>query len=132
MWKGLADSKKTKRLSKDKTKKQLLESIIINEAVESEELNKKAEEIQESEEVAKVIKQHDDIIKTKKNRIISIAYYQRKVFKRFNEKEKFVKLVNQLGIHKNSIFKTNVFKLCERHPKLLRSSLGLRFFKNYQ
>ena len=132
MWKGLADSKKTKRLSKDKTKKQLLESIIINEAVESEELNKKAEKIQESEEVAKVIKQHDDIIKTKKNRIISIAYYQRKVFKRFNEKEKFVKLVNQLGIHKNSIFKTNVFKLCERHPKLLRSSLGLRFFKNYQ
>ena len=110
----------------------MLESIIINEAVESEELNKKAEEIQESEEVAKVIKQHDDIIKTKKNRIISIAYYQRKVFKRFNEKEKFVKLVNQLGIHKNSIFKTNVFKLCERHPKLLRSSLGLRFFKNYQ
>ena len=56
MWKGVADSKKTKRLSKDKTKKQLLESIIINEAVESEELNKKAEEIQESEEVAKVIK----------------------------------------------------------------------------
>ena len=110
----------------------MLESIIINEAVESEELNKKAEEIQESEEVAKVIKQHDDIIKTKKNRIISITYYQRKVFKRFNEKEKFVKLVNQLGIHKNSIFKTNVFKLCERHPKLLRSSLGLRFFKNYQ
>ena len=128
----MADSKKTKRLSKNKTRKQLLESIIINEAVESEELNKKAEEIQESEEVAKVIKQHDDIIKTKKNRIISIAYYQRKVFKRFSEKEKFVKLVNQLGIHKNSIFKTNVFKLCERHPKLLRSSLGLRFFKNYQ
>ena len=75
MWKGVADSKKTKRLSKDKTKKQLLESIIINEAVESEELNKKAEEMQESEEAAKVIKQYEDIIKTKKNGIISIAYY---------------------------------------------------------
>ena len=71
----MADSKKTKRLSKDKTKKQLLESIIINEAVESEELNKKAEEMQESEEAAKVIKQYEDIIKTKKNGIISIAYY---------------------------------------------------------
>ena len=76
VWKGVADSKKTKRLSKDKTKKQLLESIIINEAVESEELNKKAEEMQESEEAAKVIKQYEDIIKTKKNGIISIAYYQ--------------------------------------------------------
>ena len=71
----MADSKKTKRLSKDKTKKQLLESIIINEAVESEELNKKAEEMQESEEAAKVIKQYEDIIKTKKNGIISVAYY---------------------------------------------------------
>ena len=23
------------------------------------------------------------------------------------------------------------FKLCEKHPKLLRSSIGLGFFKNY-
>ena len=40
-------SKKTKQLSKEEIKKQLLESIIINEVVESEELNKKAEELQE-------------------------------------------------------------------------------------
>ena len=51
MWKGAADGKKTKRLSKEEIKKQLLESIIINQVVEPEELNKKAEEIQESEEV---------------------------------------------------------------------------------
>ena len=31
--------------------------------------------MQESEEAAKVIKQYEDIIKTKKNGIISIAYY---------------------------------------------------------
>ena len=55
MWKGAADRKKTKRLSKDEIKKQLLESIIINEVVESEESNKKVEEIQE--EAAEVIKQ---------------------------------------------------------------------------
>ena len=47
MWKGATDSKKTKQLSKNEIKKQLLESIIINEVVESEELNKKAEELQE-------------------------------------------------------------------------------------
>ena len=55
VWKGAADSKKTKWLSKDKIKKQFLESIIINEVAESEELNKKVEEIQESEEVAEGI-----------------------------------------------------------------------------
>ena len=58
MWKGAADSKKTKRLSKTEIKKQLLESI-INKVVESEELNKKAEEIQESQEKAEVIKQYE-------------------------------------------------------------------------
>ena len=110
----------------------MLESIIINEVVEFEELNKKTEEIQEPEEAAKVIEQYECIIKTKKNRIISITYNQKKVFKRFKEKEKFIKQVSQLGVHKNTIiFKINVFKLCERYPKLLRSSIGLGFFKNY-
>ena len=120
MWKGAADSKDTKRLSKNEIKKELLESIIINEVVESAELNKKAEEIAEVINISL------------KRRSISIAYYQGKVFKRFKEKEKFIKLVSQLGIHKKTfIFKINVFKLCERYPKLLRSSIGLGFFKNY-
>ena len=43
VWKGAADSKKTKRLSKDEIKKQLLESIVVNEDVESEKLNREAE-----------------------------------------------------------------------------------------
>ena len=129
MWKGAADSKKTKRLSKEEIKKQLLESMIIDEVVESEELNKEAEEIQKPEEAAEVIKQYEYIIKTKKEGIRSIEYYQGKVFKRFKEKKKFIKLVSQLGIHKNTIiFNINVFKLCERYPKLLRSSIGLGFF----
>ena len=70
----------------------MLESIIINEVVEPEEWNKKAEEIQKSEEAAEVIKQFEYIIKTKKKGIISIAYYQRKVFKRFKEKESLLNL----------------------------------------
>ena len=129
MWKGVADSKKTKRLSKEEIKQQLLESMIIDEVVVSEELNKEAEEIQKPEEAAEVIKQYEYIIKTKKEGIRSIEYYQGKVFKRFKEKKKFIKLVSQLGIHKNTIiFNINVFKLCERYPKLLRSSIGLGFF----
>ena len=125
----MADSKKTKRLSKEEIKQQLLESMIINEVVVSEELNKEAEEIQKPEEAAEVIKQYEYIIKTKKEGIRSIEYYQGKVFKRLKEKKKFIKLVSQLGIHKNTIiFNINVFKLCERYPKLLRSSIGLGFF----
>ena len=130
MWKG-AEVKKTRKLTHDEIKKQLIESMVVNEVVESDELNKQAEEVQDPEEAAKVIQKYENI-KTKKKGIISIAYHQGKVFKKFKDKEKFITLVSRLGIHKNTIiFKINVFKLCERHPKLLKSSIGLGFFKNH-
>ena len=64
MWKGAADSKKTKLPSKEEIKKQLLESMIIDKVVESEELNKEAEEIQEPEKVVRIIEQYEYMIKT--------------------------------------------------------------------
>ena len=132
MWKGVTDNKKVKRLSKEKIKKKLLDSITIDEVVELDDLNKEAEETQDPEEAAKIIKRYEDIIKTKNKEIINVAYHQGQVFKRFKEKEKFAKLVSELGIHKTTIiFKINVFKLCKKYPKLLKSSIGLGFFKNY-
>ena len=66
MWKGAADSKKAKRPSKEEIKKQLLESMILGEVVESEDLNKEAEEIREPEQTAEVIKRYEDIILSRK------------------------------------------------------------------
>ena len=55
-----------------------------------------------------------------------------KIFKRFMKKEKFAKLVSELGIHKTVImFRINIFKLCKKHPKLLKPSIVLGFFENY-
>ena len=131
MWKG-SENKKTKRLTHEEIKKQLIESIVINDIIETDELNKKAEEVQKPEDAAAVIKQCKEIIRTKKKRIISIAYHQGKVFKKFKDKEKFIKLVNEFKLHKTTIiFKINIFKLCEKYPKLLKSSIGLGFLKNY-
>ena len=120
MWKGVADSKKAKRLSKEEIKKQLLDSMIIDEVVEFEDLNKEAEEIQDPEKAAEIIKRYEDIIKTKKKGIINVAYHQGQVFKSYMEKEKFATLVSELGIHRTTIiFKINVFQLCEKYRKLL-------------
>ena len=114
MWKGVADSKKTKRLSKEEIKKQLLDLMIIDEVVEFQDLNEEAEEIQDPIKAAEIIKRYEDIIKTKNKGIINVAYHQGKVFKIFKQKEKFDKLVSELGIYKSTIiFKINVFKLCE-------------------
>ena len=133
MWDGMADSKKAKRLSQEEIRKQLLDSMIIDENFEFDYLNKEAEEMQDPEKAAEIIRQYEDIIKMKKKGIINVSFYQGQIFKRFKEKEKFAKLVNELGIQKTTIiFKINVFKLCKKYPKLLKSSIGLGFFKNYQ
>ena len=125
MWKGLADSKKTKCLSKEEIKKQLIDLII------TEHLNKEVKEIQDPDKAAEIIKQYKYIIKTKKKGIINVSYHQGQVLKRFKEKEKFVTLASELEIYKTTIiFKINIFKLCKKYPTLLQSSIGLEFFKN--
>ena len=108
------DSKKVKRLSKEETRTKLLDSMAIDP--------KKAEEI---------IKRYEHIIKTKNKGIINVAYHQGQVFKRFKKKEEFAKLISELGIHKTTIiFRISIFKFCKKHPKLLKSFIGLGFFKN--
>ena len=106
--------------------------MTIDEIVEFDDLDKEAEKIEDLEKAVEIIKRYEDIIKTKNKGIINVAYHQGQVFKRFKEKEKFAKLVSELGIHKTSIiFRINIFKLCKKHPKLLTSSIGLGFFKNF-
>ena len=85
----MTDNKKAKRLSKEEIKKKLLDSITIGEVLECEDLNKQAEEVQDSEKAAEIIKRYEDIIKTKNKGIINVTYHQEQVFKRFKEKEKF-------------------------------------------
>ena len=132
MWKGLTDNKNAKHLSKEEIKTKLLDSMTIDEVIEFDNLNKEAEETQDPEEAAEIIKCYEDIIKTKNKGIINVSYHQGQVFKRFKEKEKFAKLVGELGIHKTTIiFRINVFKLCKKYPKLLKTSIGFGFLKNY-
>ena len=132
MWKGATDNKKAKRLSKEEIKTQLLNSMIIDKNQELHDLKKEAEEVQDPEKATEIIKRYEDIIKIKMKGIINVAFYQGQIFKRFKEKEKFAKLVSELEIHKTTIiFKINVFKLRKKYSKLLKSSIGLGFLKNY-
>ena len=104
--------------------------MAIGEIVEFDDLNKEDEKIEDPKKAAEIIKWYEDIIKTKNKGIVNVAYHQGQVFKRFKEKEKFAKLVSELGIHKTTIiFRINIFKLCKKHPKLLKSSIGLGFLR---
>ena len=80
-----------KCLSKEEIKPKLLDSITLGEVLECEDLNKEAEEVQDLEKAADIIKRYEDIIKTKNKGIINVAYHQGQVFKRFKEKENLLK-----------------------------------------
>ena len=58
----------------------------MNDTIETDELNKKAEEVQDPEKVAEVIQECENIIRTKKKGIIWIAYHQGKVLKSLRTK----------------------------------------------
>ena len=49
-----AGVKKTKRLTDGEIKKQLIKSMVVNDVIESDELNKQTEEVQKSEVGRKV------------------------------------------------------------------------------
>ena len=103
------NSKKTKRLNKDEIKKQLID---INNAMEIDNLNELAEKVERPEDAANIIKQYEEILRTKRIGIIFVAYYQGKLFELFKEKEKFIQMVSQWKIDKSTIiFQMSIFKL---------------------
>ena len=132
MWKGFENEKKTKRLKEEETRKQLFDSLINSNTVETKELNEQVGKVSKPEYAAELIKRYEEILKMKRRRIISIVYYQGKIFSWFREKKKFLKLVVNFGVHKGTIiFKINVFKLLDKYTKLRNSSVTLSFIKNY-
>ena len=70
----MKDNKKAKRLSKEEIKTKLLDSITIDEVLERKDLNKEAEEVQDPERAAEIIKRYEDIIKMKNKGIIERFY----------------------------------------------------------
>ena len=109
----------------------MIEFITINNAVKIEELNQLAGKVQKPEEAADMIKQYEDVPRTKRKGMVSVVYYQGKTFKRFKEKEKFRQMVSKLKIHKSIIiFKVNIFKLIEKHLGLMKSLVTLTFLEN--
>ena len=70
----MTDNKKAKRLSKEEIKTKLLDSITKDEVLERKDLNKEAEEVQDPERAAEIIKRYEDIIKMKNKGIMERFY----------------------------------------------------------
>ena len=100
--------------------------------VEIEELNEQAGVVDNPEDAADLIKKYEEILRTKRQGIIFVAYNQGNMFSRCREKEKFARLVADFGVHKGTIiFKINFFRLLDKYPGLKKYSVTLSFLKNY-
>ena len=132
MWKGSENVKKTKQLNEEEVKQQMIDSLVNSNIIETEELNEETEKVDKPEVAADIIKEYEEILHMKRKSSITVAYHQGKEFSQFQEKEKFMNLVSKFKIHKVTlIFKINVFKLIDKYPKLIKSSVNLSFLKNY-
>ena len=100
--------------------------------VEIEELNEQARSADNPEDAADLIRKYNEILRTKRKGIISVAYHAGKVFSRLREKEKLVRFVADFGVHKGTIiFRINLFRLLDKYLGLKKSSVTLSFMKNY-
>ena len=106
--------------------------MTISNVIKIDDLNEKAEMVDEAEDATGIIQEYEGILLTKRKGIISLPYCQGKVFKRFKKKETFMQMVSKLKIQTSTIiFKTKIFKLIDKHPKLMKSFAALGFLKNY-
>ena len=123
--------KQLRRFNKEQIKKQFLNSFVYDR-ITKEDLSKKADNVKNCQEAAKIIKECENMIKANKKNIIHFAYEQGKIFRKFKEDAKFKNLVEQFGINRTTIiFKINVVKLVNKYPERLTSSVTLNFLKNY-
>ena len=77
---------------KSKIKKELEESISNVKINENTDMQEKVNNCTPNEEDAvKAIQEFEGIIKNKKSDIIWLAYYKGQIFKKFKEKERFVR-----------------------------------------
>ena len=99
----------TKRHNKENIKQRLIDSLVNNDTIETEELKQEANRVKKLEDAADVIKQYEEILRTKRKGIISVAYHQGRVFRRFHEKEMFLRLVTNFKIHKDAMISKSMF-----------------------
>ena len=65
----------------------------MSEPIESKVIKELAKNVDNPDDAAELIKKMDYMIKSKKNKILLIAYHQGEIFKRFKINDKFISVV---------------------------------------
>ena len=103
-----------RRIGEEQIKQQLIDSLGFNENIDKEELNMRADRVNDCQEALNIMKECEDIIKTNRKKL----YQQGKVLRKFKENRKFKNLAEKFKITKGTIiFKINIVKLIYKISK---------------
>ena len=116
----------------------MLNSFTDSNRVGTEALNKHADTVEKCEEAAVIeiiVKEYEEIIRTKKKDTVCVSYHRGKVLRRFRrlkQKDKFVTMVQKFNFTQSTmIFKINIVNLIDKCPRLVKSLVTLGFLKIY-
>ena len=84
------------RLSKKEIKKQLIDSLVYNENINTADLNKREDRVKDYEDAMNIIKEYEDIIKANKRNIKFSAYQEVKFLESLRKIENLKVLLDNL------------------------------------
>ena len=90
-----------------------------------------AKRVDSPDDAAELIERIEHIMKSKKNNILTLAYHQGIIFKKYKENNRFASAVAKFKISKATInFKIGIIKYIDDYPKMRKSSISLHFFSD--
>ena len=101
----------------------------IKKELEDAVANDKKNKNRDIQQRKRMLQKFREIIRNKKSDIVSLAYYQGKMFQKFRSKEQFVKdMVLKFKVNKSTmVLKISLSRLIEDYPKI-KVSLSLHYF----
>ena len=103
----------------------------MSKQIESKGIKEIAKNVDNPDDAAELIEKMGNMIKSKKNKILMIAYQQGEIFRRFKTNNKFISAVSAFKISKTTInFKIDIVKFVDMYPKMQTSSISLYYLKN--
>ena len=115
------------RREKQNNKRAILEKLmesITSEEVDSKGIEDLSRNVDSPDDAVKLVGRIEQLMKSKKNNILILAYRQGLIFEKYKENSKFTGAVTKLKIGKATI------KFIDDYPKIRKSSVSLHFLKN--
>ena len=85
------------------------------------------------EDAAELVKKNNKMIKSKKNNILTLAYKQGIIFRKFKKNNRFTNAVSDFKMSKTTTnFKVDIVKFIDDYPKMRTSCISLFYLKKKQ